>query len=111
MIQIIIAGLLAYGIIKLIEKVQRRDDHVSAAGIVAFTVFLAFLVNVLIKQMGFPDWYSAVFLPLYFIVPLLILRQMWRLSWGRSSAYAGIILSSILTAEIVLILIALILAG
>lgn len=100
MLQIIVAGLLAVGIIKLIEKIQKRNDYISVVGIVAATVFLAFLVNFAIAIFKLPEWYSVLGLSLYFMLPLLILRKMWELSWGRSGAYAGVILGSIIFAEV-----------
>lgn len=102
MIQVIIAGLLAFGIIKLIEKAQKRDDQVSAGAIVAATVFLSFLGSLVIVALELPEWYGIFLLPVYFMVPFLILWRMWELRLGRSSAYAGIISGSILFVEIAL---------
>jgi hypothetical protein len=102
MLHIIIAGLIAYGIIRLIEKRQDRKDFVPVGAIVTGTLFLAFLINMAIVIFQIPKWYGIFLYPAYFILPLIILRKMWKLGWKRSCAYAGIIFGSIVLTEFVL---------
>jgi hypothetical protein len=102
MLQIIIAGLIAYGLIRWIEKRQNRKDFVPVGAIVTATLALAFLVTMAILIFELPKWYAIFIYPAYFILPLAILRKMWELSWNRSSAYAGIIFGSIVGTEFVL---------
>jgi hypothetical protein len=99
MLHIILAGLLAFGVIKLIEKVQQRNDHVSTGAIVASTVVLGIAINIAVNLFELPQWYLLVALPVYYVFPLVILKKMWELSWRRSHAYAGVICGSILLVE------------
>lgn len=66
------------------------DGWVSVA-FVLIPALLIFLLVIAVNLLDLPQWLPAFGLLLYFIVPTLMLRLQFELSWKGSCTYGGVV--------------------
>ena len=100
MIQIGLAGVIVFIVLQLLEK--RKDRGIDGwVSLVLVPALIIFLLSIGIGIAGLPQELILLSILLYFLVPAAMLRFQYELTWGRASAYGGIVLVSAIASELV----------
>ncbi|MEM6486478.1 MAG: hypothetical protein AAF662_16030 [Pseudomonadota bacterium] len=100
----LLAGFFVWATIGLLER--KRDSEMDgwqSFVLVLVPALLGFVLSVGLAFLGLAPFAPLLGLLLYFAVPLLMLRYQLEYPWGRSCAYAGIVVFYALVAEFVVV--------
>ena len=102
MLDLFMIAVLAFGVIIVIEKISKNDDRKPfQASEILGTVVVAAVVSIIKRLFGLP---GLVVFASWFGSTVLIMKYVWRFSWGRSIGYSFVVLFSATVTSLLIFL-------
>lgn len=100
MIQALLASGIVFGLLKFFERGKDRGlDGFTSIAFVLIPALLIFLVTIGAGIAGISQQYLTALVVLYFIVPMLMLRFQFELSWKQSALYGLLVLLVVVVVD------------
>lgn len=100
MIQVLTASGIVFGLLRFFERGKDRGlDGFTSIAFVLVPALLIFLVTIGTGIAGINQHFLVALLALYFIVPTLMLRFQFELSWKQSSLYGLLVLLVVVAVD------------
>lgn len=104
MIQVAIAACLVWALFSLLDK-SGAIDGFTAITLVLAPALLVFVLKMTYLLIEWPLWVAYLFELAYFLVPLVLIKNITEYAWPKISAYAGAVFAiHILSAVLVSVL-------
>ncbi|AQQ67096.1 hypothetical protein Mag101_05145 [Microbulbifer agarilyticus] len=100
MIQALLASGIVFGLLKYFERGKDRGlDSFTSITFVLVPALLIFLATIGTGIAGIDQQFLIALVALYFIVPMLMLRLQFELSWRQSAQYGLLVLLVVITVD------------
>ncbi|GAA5444903.1 hypothetical protein Misp06_03095 [Microbulbifer sp. NBRC 101763] len=100
MIQALLASGIVFGLLKLFERGKDRGlDGFTSIAFVLVPELLIFLATIGTGIAGINQQFLVALVALYFIVPTLMLRLQFELSWKQSALYGLLVLLVVVAVD------------
>ncbi|GAB2523814.1 hypothetical protein [Microbulbifer agarilyticus] len=101
MIQALLASGIVFGLLKFFERDKDRGlDGFTSITFVLVPALLIFLLTIGAGIAGISQQFLIVLVALYFMIPMLMLRLQFELSWKQSAQYGLLVLLVVIAIDI-----------